>query len=83
MFYINVILRKVPVDTQLIIKELLEDNGSAECECTFDVSYNVDNGHVFISFDRFAASLQEALNDITYELDGAALLNYMTSIERM
>lgn len=82
MFYINVYMSNVPNELQGLIKELLEDNGAADCECSFDLCYNIDNGHVFISFDRYATNLLEALCDVSYELEASGLLNYVSSIER-
>ena len=80
MFRLYVTLEGVPLHIQESTDKVLIDNGATDNGSDIDVSYNKTNGYMCIDFIINAETLQEAINDITYELNGADLLKYMKEL---
>lgn len=80
MFNLYVILIKVPLNVQESASVMLGVNGATDNGSTFDVCFNKTNGYMCIDFSINAETLQEAINDVTYELNGSDLLKYMKEL---
>ena len=62
--------------------DLLDNHSFEYCRSKIDVNVNAEKGHVCIDYDRYAESINEAIEDISYELTEAGLIKYFKEMGR-